>query len=292
MNFNRVITHDTTFHADDVFAVAMLQTAMDAYHGFPFDLFTGYYNVNENHFRGFELFRTRNPEILAAGLADPQILVLDVGGVYDPSMLNFDHHQDMNLMSAAGLVYEHFKDLICPRPDAQPFFEKFISAIDAMDTNRNNIYGVWATLPSGFRNVSSIIGGFNRDVTDPDQQFIQFRKAVEFAMVIIGNEVYNSERKAEFEAEYHRRVILPNNVAVFEEYSGIWKDKTDHVFAVMPHANGWQIQSRDTTIDVVPESIAHCPGFIFRHKSGFMAVVKDKRVAIWFAEALYPHLPE
>lgn len=261
MNYLKVITHDTTFHADEVLAVAMLKKA-----GFE-----------------IELVRTRNTTVLEEALADPQIAVLDVGGVYDPGMLNFDHHQDMSLQSAAGLVYMHFKDLICPS-EAQPFLDNFVAGIDAMDTNRDNIFATWDLMPSGFRNTSGLIGGFNREVTDPAQQLIQFEHALSFAGNILDNEIYSALKKARSEAAYSERLVLPNNVAVFEEYSAIWKNKKEHLFAVMPHANGWQINSRDTTLGQIPESIAECEGFVFRHKSGFMAVVKDREVAVSFAE--------
>jgi len=264
MKFNKVITHDTTFHADDVFAVAMLGM------------------VNPD----FRLIRTRDPEILKAGQNDPHTVVLDVGGIYDPAMLNFDHHQDVNLMSAAGLIYQHFQNDICPKKIAQLYFAEFINAIDMIDTNRDNIYGTWDILPTGFRNASSIISGFNRDVTDAGSQDARFGQALIFATVIIDNEIFAAQAKAAFETDYAQRDILPNNVAVFNTFFRNWKDKKDHVFAVMPHANGWQIQSRDTTIAKVPEWIEQCPGFIFRHGSGFMAVVKEKDVAVTFALTL------
>jgi uncharacterized UPF0160 family protein len=215
---------------------------------------------------------------------------LDVGRVYDPERLNFDHHQDMQLQSAAGLIYEHFKDSFCP-VEAQPYFAKFIASIDAIDTNRDNIYGVWATLPSGFRHTSAIIGGFNRDVTDAGFQDQQFVLAVDFAKKIIHNEIYSGIKKWASDRNYANRQILENNVAVFDEYNTVWKEKGDHVFVVLPHANGWQIQTVDTTIRKVPESVSDCEGFIFRHGSGFMAVVKDKQVAIDFASTLEPMFP-
>lgn len=263
MKFTKVLTHDTRFHADEVVATALLRLA-----GFD-----------------FQVVRTRNEALLTEALADPNTLVLDVGGVFDSSLLNFDHHQDMALPSAAGLIYENFKDAVCPQ-EAQPFFERFIGVIDAIDTNRNNIFGLMDTLPPGFRNVSGLIGGFNRDVTDPVEQNAQFEKAVDFALSILTNEIHSAVQKARSEAQYSARHVLPNNVAVFEEFSTVWKEKKDHQFAVFPHANGWQIQSIDTTRAVVPESIAACEGFVFRHASGFLAVVKEKEIAIAFALTL------
>lgn len=269
MPFSKVITHDTSFHADEVVAVALLKFA-----GFD-----------------FEVVRTRDAQILEKAVVDPHIMVLDVGGQYDPANLNFDHHQDMNLLSAAGLVYQFFKDKILDE-ESQPFFDRFISAIDMIDTNRDNIFGIWATLPRGFRNVSSLIGGFNREVTDPVAQNEQFNKAVAFALQIIENEVFSAAKKARSEAEYATRQILDNHVAVFEQFSTVWKDKKEHLFAILPHANGWQIQSLDTTIATVPESVSACEGFVFRHASGFMAVVKDKDALLTFVGQLDGRVPE
>ncbi len=62
----RAATHDGTFHADEVFAIAALGML-----GEP-----------------LEVVRTRKPDELSA--AD---LRVDVGFKYDPAAGNFDHHQ-------------------------------------------------------------------------------------------------------------------------------------------------------------------------------------------------------
>lgn len=204
--FYTVITHDTAFHADDVFAVAMLRYAGCC----------------------FDIIRTRDATTLNEAKQDRNTIVLDVGGVFDPSMLNFDHHQDMNLPSAAGMIWEHFKNLIVSQEDARPFFTQFVASIDAIDTNRNNIYAVWNELPQGFRNTSNLISGFNRDATDAASQNYQFEKAVEFALIVIENEHYAAIEKAKSERQYASRQILPNNVAVFDEFSTVWKEKGEH----------------------------------------------------------------
>lgn len=267
LKFNRLITHDTTFHADDVIAVALLRVA------------------------GYSLYsfaRTRDKAIVEEALRTPETLILDTGMVYDPAMLNFDHHQDKSLMSAAGLIYEEIKDELLP-VEAQFYFAQWISSIDAIDTNRDHIYHLWDQLPSGFRHTSSILGGFNRDPANAEEQDQQFAKAVEAAISIVRNEIYSAIKKAESERHYTERTILENNVAVFDEYSTVWKEHRDHVFVVMPHANGWQIQTIDTAIDVIPESVALAPGFSFRHISGFMATLRTRHEAITFAATLPNH---
>jgi uncharacterized UPF0160 family protein len=268
MKITKIVTHDTTFHADEVFGVAIIQLLLPYGYG-----------------TGSTVIRTRDKAILAEAIDDPETLVMDVGGVYMPEMLNFDHHQDMNLPSSAGMIWEYFKRF-SPYPEEYPYLDSFIAAIDAVDTNRDNIYALLHTLPEGFRNVSSIISGFNRDPNNTKVQNIAFSHAVEFAKSIFKNEMYGAKEWARSEREYAERTILPNNVAVFDTFSTIWKKKGEHQFAVLPHANGWQIQSRDTSVAVVPTTVLACEGFIFRHISGFMATVKDKEVAVNFAMSL------
>lgn len=61
-----IATHSGKFHADDVFAVAVLDVV----------------------FPGCELIRTRDPELIRT--AD---FAVDVGGIWDPQTGRFDHHQ-------------------------------------------------------------------------------------------------------------------------------------------------------------------------------------------------------
>jgi uncharacterized UPF0160 family protein len=75
----KVATHSGTFHADDVFAFAILRAAENG---------------------AVELVRTRDQARLAA--AD---LVFDVGGLYDPKHRRYDHHMRDKPMRSAGEPY-------------------------------------------------------------------------------------------------------------------------------------------------------------------------------------------
>lgn len=261
--FKKIVTHDTKFHADEVIGIALLRCA--------------------GHHTDIE--RTRDQERLREALADPRVLVLDVGGEFNPKMFNFDHHQDAALPSSAGMIWDQVKDSICP-VNAQPFFGEFIASIDAMDTNRENIYARWNALPSGFRGTTELIGAFNRDVKNPDEQNFQFFNALDFAQTVVANELHIAKERAREEEVYKRRRVLSNNVAVFDDYCDVWRSKGEHQFAIIPHATGWKIQSADSSVAVVPESVCECEGFIFRHASGFMATVKKRETAIKFAAQL------
>ncbi|KAF8626507.1 hypothetical protein AX15_004813 [Amanita polypyramis BW_CC] len=123
-------THNGTFHCDEALAVFLLgQTAA---------------------YRGADLKRTRDPEILKA--CD---VIVDVGAIYDEAAQRFDHHQRGftevfgygfgTKLSSAGLIYKHFgKEIVANRmqlPINDPNVEKlwlkmykeFIEAIDAID---------------------------------------------------------------------------------------------------------------------------------------------------------------
>lgn len=85
----KIITHPGIFHADEVSAIALLL-------------------IIEAVPPGVEIAR-REPTL--DDLNDPDTIVLDIGGVYNPSLMNFDHHHDASLPSTNLLVLEHFKDV-------------------------------------------------------------------------------------------------------------------------------------------------------------------------------------
>lgn len=66
----KIVTHNGVFHADEVFAIAALRC----------------FGVE------VPVVRTRNREVLEEAINDEQTIVVDIGGVFDPDKLNFDHH--------------------------------------------------------------------------------------------------------------------------------------------------------------------------------------------------------
>ena len=90
----QVVTHSGIFHADEVFACALLCIAY------------GRDNL--------AIIRTRDSKVLEIATQNKDTWVIDVGNSYDPSMLNFDHHMrdfDVtnsfgNKLSSFGMVVE------------------------------------------------------------------------------------------------------------------------------------------------------------------------------------------
>lgn len=111
-----LVTHDNTFHSDDVFATATLSILF-----------------NNN----IKVIRTRNEnEIKKADF------VYDVGGIYDKDKNLFDHHQLGGAgkrsngvpYAAFGLVWEKYGEAICGSKDiADKLDKKLVQAVDAND---------------------------------------------------------------------------------------------------------------------------------------------------------------
>ncbi len=118
----KLITHDGSFHTDDVFACAALVMVL------------------EKKGEKFEIFRTRDEEKIKN--AD---YVFDVGGAYDEKLNRFDHHQPGGAgsrifgevkieYSSFGLVWKKFgADLCGSKTSAELIDTKLVASIDAHD---------------------------------------------------------------------------------------------------------------------------------------------------------------
>ncbi len=127
----KLVTHDGSFHTDDVFACATLSLILEKQ------------NIP------FEIIRTRDAEIIKTG-----DIVFDVGSVYDALKNRFDHHQvggagkrENNIeYSSFGLIWKKFGIELCGNQKAVDFIDKkLVAPIDAWDngfdlvTNNNEI---------------------------------------------------------------------------------------------------------------------------------------------------------
>ena len=94
----KLVTHNGSFHGDDIFACAVISLVL------------------EKDKKNFEVFRTRNHEIIESG-----DYVFDVGGIYNEEKNRFDHHQKDGAgkrengieYAACGLVWKKFGIELC-----------------------------------------------------------------------------------------------------------------------------------------------------------------------------------
>jgi uncharacterized UPF0160 family protein len=228
-----IATHNGSFHADEVFAVAALGLLGDP----------------------VEVVRTRDRDALAQ--AD---LRVDVGFRDDASTGDFDHHQrdfaaarDNGVGYASfGLVWREFGARVCDddREIAAAVDETLVQSVDANDTGQR----LTRSLIDGVRpmTIGGIIGGFNArwdESLTPAQERERFEAAVAFAQGILAREVAaagsgrRSERivrEAIAAAEDPRIVELPVNAP--------WKqvlvpEAADALFVIYPKRQGFGLQA-------------------------------------------------
>jgi uncharacterized UPF0160 family protein len=228
-----IATHDGSFHADEVFAVAALGLL-----GEP-----------------VAVVRTRDPEVFAE--ADRRV---DVGFRDDSSTGDFDHHQrDFDAARANGvryasfgLVWREFGTQICSgdREVADAVDETLVQAVDANDTGQQ----LTQSLIDGVRpmTVNGIIGGFNArwdETLTLQQERERFDAAVALAQGILAREVASAVsarrsqrivREAIAGATNRRVVELPVNLP--------WKqvlvpEAPDALFVIYPKRQGFGLEA-------------------------------------------------
>lgn len=228
-----VATHDGSFHADEVFAVATLS------------LVDGSVRVA----------RSRDPEVLAG--ADMRV---DVGFRFDPQTGDYDHHQrgfdarrDNGVGYAAfGLVWRQFGVRICEgdRAVAGAVDVTLVQAIDAGDTGLQ----LTRSLVDGVRpmTVSALIGGFNPrwdEAVDPEEERRRFDDAVDLARGVLTREIAVAAS-----AQRARRIVEEAIAAAADPrvvelpVNAPWKQalvpaSADALFVIYPKRQGYGLEA-------------------------------------------------
>lgn len=275
----QLVTHNGTFHADEVFATACLKI---------------YYKKNEN--RPVKITRTRDKSKIEK--AD---IVYDVGGIYDVTTKRFDHHQEGGAdkrengipYSSFGLIWRHFGDTLVSNSEIKKEIDdSFVQQICASDTGFVDfkIEGTdWKAWTFG-----SVIGLFQNDDRESGQQDEIFHEAVKVAEMILLKIIEKAEKQfvekvlvndAYLKAEDKRVIILEKGMS--------WKkaliEKPEPLFVIFPVAGEkYHIQAvpvedgsfksrkpfpdnwRGKT-DSELEQITGIKGLFFVHNSGFLA---------------------
>lgn len=159
-NLKTIVTHDGVFHADEVFATALIKLIAKS---------------NENK---IEVVRTRNPKVLQEHLDLETSIVIDVGNS------EFDHHQELKYntingeeipMSSFGLVHKKFLELNLIMFDKD--LQNLVVEVDKADNG---------VAPS---TISTLIRTFTPNWNDKSDTAMDdaFKKAVKFAKGILKN---------------------------------------------------------------------------------------------------------
>uniref|UniRef100_A0A7C4R2R8 MYG1 family protein n=1 Tax=candidate division CPR3 bacterium TaxID=2268181 RepID=A0A7C4R2R8_UNCC3 len=160
-----VVFHSGVFHADDVFAAAILKKV----------------------YPNLKTIRSRDDSIIKK--AD---LRVDVGRKYDPKTGDFDHHQENAPVrdsgipySSCGLIWKHFGKKIVKDKEAFDYInKKIIEFIDSYD-NGIEITGNKTVVYS----IGELIDSFNPSWNEKNLEDLYFKKAVLIASKILNREI-------------------------------------------------------------------------------------------------------
>lgn len=286
-NKNKIlVTHNGTFHADDLFTTATLSI-----------VFNG--NV--------KIIRTRNPKLIES--AD---VVYDIGGIYNEELNRFDHHQKGGAgiranripYASFGLVWKKFGEQICGSKEvANRIDKKLVQPIDAND-NGINLFNVTGDIaPYTIQDMLFDFRSSWKEEQNYDKAFIEL---VPMAMKIITREIIRTRDELEadsfiqkaYEESKDKRVIILNDnypwgetidkykevLYVISMKSGLWRveatRKEKYNFETRkPFPESWAGKRDDEFVSVTGVSDA-----TFCHNGRFLAVAKSKEGAIKLAE--------
>jgi uncharacterized UPF0160 family protein len=285
----KLVTHNGSFHADDIFAAATLSMYLE--------------KIGET----FEIIRTRDPETIITG-----DYVFDVGGIYDEASNRFDHHQtggagtreDGISYAAFGLVWNKFGRVVCESEEISARLEKKI--VESIDANDNGISlcdvkGEIAplTIQDIFRDFRPSWG----EVENYDEPFLEL---VNFTKKIINREIIRMRDAILAESLIKKNYDkAPNKKIITLDDNYPWNESiqnyTEPLYVVFPKANTWRVEcvrkqkySFETRKnfpaswaglrDEELQKVTGVPGALFCHRGLFLVVAKSKEGAIKLAQ--------
>ncbi len=287
-----ILTHDGNFHADDIFAVAVISSLL------------------EKRGTSYEVVRSRDE----ARIKDADYVV-DVGGVHDPDTDRFDHHQRGGAgkrensipFAAFGLVWKKYgEDLCMSKEVAEKIDEILIQWIDAAD---NGITVVETKIPNVYPyDIGLFFNAFTPRWDEKSYNYDDgFSKVLPIAKEVLSREI--SKRQGLVEAreiveDVYNRSIDKRLIVLDKPYpsSETLAKFPEPLFIVFPrHDQNWSIKTirndKNSFIDrkSLPkewagkkdgelEKITGVPGAIFCHNGRFLAVAKTKEAVLKMAE--------
>jgi uncharacterized UPF0160 family protein len=305
----KLVTHNGSFHSDDIFAAAALSILL------------------ENSGEKYEIIRTRAEEVIVS--AD---YVFDVGGIYDEKNNRFDHHQTGGAgkresiaggpeveYASFGLVWKKFGLELSGSVRAAELIDKKLAApVDAGDNGFDLVVNKYEISPYLIQHVFSTLRPTWREENSTEDEM--FQKCVELAKVILSREIIQTVDAllAEelvisfYNSAEDKRIIVMDRDFPFQYTLNNFPEP---LFVIFPKDAGdgartWRaraIREDPKTFNNrkdFPKSwaglrveelqkITGVPDAVFCHRGLFLAVAKSKEGAIKLAElALLDNLLE
>jgi uncharacterized UPF0160 family protein len=224
-------THDGRFHADEIFALAVVKLI----------------------FPDLEIVRSRDENVFK----DVDIIV-DVGNVYDPENLLFDHHQrsfsikrESGIPYASfGLVWKKYGKLLCGSSVASEYIDSvFVQAIDAED----NGIEIFVTIVDGvpFHSLSDIIESFVPRYVNDEKVQKGIDRALTFATSYMKRQIKLAKELFEValpNIRYAIKVAEDPQILIFQKFDKTWlnfisQESEKARFVIFPtHRKTWAIR--------------------------------------------------
>ncbi len=285
----KLITHNGSFHADDIFAAATLSLYL------------------EKNGETFEIFRTRDEEVIKNG-----DYVFDVGGVYDADNNRFDHHQvggaglrgDGIPYAAFGLVWKKFGEAVSLSKEVANRLEKKI--VEAIDANDNGVSLVEIKGEIAPYSIQDLFLSFRPSWREEENYDEAFLELVSLAKKILNREIKKMSdallaeslvKKSYENAVDKKIIILDGNYPWVESI----QNYPEPLFVIFPKLDTWRVEGvrkykysfelRKTlpknwaglrTEDLV--KVTGVSDAVFCHNGLFMAVSKSKEGAMELAQ--------
>ncbi len=267
-------THDGSFHADEVTACALLLL---------------FEQIDRD-----KIIRTRDNSKLSH--CD---FVCDVGGIYDPDLRRFDHHQSeySGDFSSAGMVWQYLKDAKVVDERTYDFFNKsLIWGVDAHDNGKLH-------LEMGSCSFSQVVTNFVPPVYDASEfvQYSAFQQALDFVLGHLTRllerfcYIESSKEKVAFSMQRNEKILYFDEAMPWmESFFEMGGERHPALFVVMPSGGHWKLRGIPPSLDErmkvrvpLPEkwaglldvdlkNVSGIPGAIFCHKGRFISVWETK----------------
>jgi uncharacterized UPF0160 family protein len=288
----KLVTHNGSFHTDDIFAAATLSLMLKA------------------KGESVEITRTRDTDIINAG-----DYVFDVGGVYDAEKNRFDHHQvggaghreNTIEYSSFGLIWKKFGAELCGSKEAAHAIDKrLVAPVDAVDNGMDLVERKYDVFPYTIQDFFRVMRPmWNETETNIDDVFID---CVEIAKNVLVREMKyavdsvssNKAISSIYENTQDKRILIFDKNYPSSE---VLNDLTEVIFVVYPRDtyNYWGVKAvradsknfnnrKDFPAawgglkDEALQKVTSVPDAVFCHRGLFLVVSKSKEGAIKLAQ--------
>lgn len=272
-----VVTHDGKFHPDEIYACVLLAFFKNA---------------------KIRFTRTRDEKKLERYKNKRDVYVIDVGGEYHSSMLNFDHHQSTfnavnangNVMSSCGLIFKYLKGDIDRLPKSiATKIETFVDNLDKHDNGVEYFREVeFISLYNSSASKHRFLNAFKAACTH--FQNLLGRWYEEYRMELLEEEVLDSLQDGvlysddmisitpRMNANPNAKVLVAKRNDAEYCIKSLNEGEAIDFSMRCPAPESWRgLSGRDL------EQASGFDGMVFSHKSGFLTIVKgnkDQAVAV------------